>query len=116
RPYRQTLYLLRESLLHRLPRIPTFLCSLKVKGTANRVVEAKGHVPCDPRDKFSTTTRSHDSTKFSRPCDDNLIDYCGTRTPDGTSSLFFLSTMRRLVRLLRYSNSGRDTLTIFSRP
>ena len=26
---------LQESLLHRLPRIPTFLCSLKVKGTTN---------------------------------------------------------------------------------
>ena len=36
---------LQESLLHRLPRIPTFLCSLKVKGTANRVVGAKGHEP-----------------------------------------------------------------------
>ena len=70
-------------------------------------------MPCGPRDKFSTTTRSHDSTKFSRPCDDNLIDYCGTRTPDGTSSLFFLSTMRRLVRLLPNSNSEWDTLPIF---
>jgi len=49
---------LQESLLHRLPRIPTFLCSLKVKGTANRVVGAKGHDPCGPRDKFSTTFRS----------------------------------------------------------
>ena len=39
---------LQESLLLRLPRIPTFLCSLKVKGTANRVVGAFG-----PRDKFS---------------------------------------------------------------
>jgi hypothetical protein len=49
---------LQESVLHRLPRIPTFLCSLKVNGTANRVVGAKGHDPCGPRDKFSTTFRS----------------------------------------------------------
>ena len=31
---------LQESLPYRLPQIPTFLCSLKVKGTANRVVGA----------------------------------------------------------------------------
>ena len=55
---------LQESLLHRLPRIPTFLCSLKVKGTANRVVGAKGHEPCGPRDKFSTFFRSHNSIDY----------------------------------------------------
>ena len=42
-----------HQLLHRLPRIPTFLCLLRVKGTANRVTGVKGHVPCGPRDKFS---------------------------------------------------------------
>jgi hypothetical protein len=50
--------LLQEFSLHRVPRIPIFLCSLKVKGTANRVVGAKGHTPCGPRDKFSTTLKS----------------------------------------------------------
>ena len=50
--------LLQESLLHQLARIPTFLCSLKVKGTANQVTGAKGHVPCGPRDEFSTRSRT----------------------------------------------------------
>ena len=84
-------------LLLRLLRIPTFLCSLKVKGTVNRIVGAFGL-----RDKFSTTSSMRR----------NLIDYYGTRFPDGTSSLFF-STMRRLTRLLRYSISGWDQLPIF---
>ena len=52
--------------------------------------------------------------RFSRPWED-LFDYYGTRTPDETSSLFF-STMRRLVRLLRYSNPGCDMLPIFLVP
>ena len=64
RPQRQILYLLQVSLLHRLPRIPTFLCSLKVKVTANRVVGDKGHEPCGPRDRFSTFFRSHNSIDY----------------------------------------------------
>ena len=55
---------LQESLLLRLPRIPTFLCSLKVKGTANRVVGAKSHKLCGPRDKLSTFFRSHNSIGY----------------------------------------------------
>ena len=55
---------LMESIIHRLSRIPTFLCSLKVKGTANRVVEAKGHEPCGPRDKLSTFFRSRYSIGY----------------------------------------------------
>ena len=55
---------LQESLLHQLPRIPTFLCSLKVKDTANRVVGAKGHEPCGPRDKSSTFFRSRYSIGY----------------------------------------------------
>ena len=56
---------LQESILHRLPQIPTFLCSLKVKGMANRVVGAKGHEPCGPRDKFSTFSRSRNCWKYA---------------------------------------------------
>jgi len=56
---------LQESLLHRLPRIPTFLCSLKVKGTANRVVGAKGHEPYGLGDKLSTFIRSCISINLS---------------------------------------------------
>ena len=67
-------------------------------------------MPCGPRDKFSTTTRSHDSTKFSRPWDDDLFDYCCTRLMDGTCSLFFTSIWRRLIRPLRYSTSEWDML------
>ena len=55
---------LQESLPYRLPQIPTFLCSLKVKGTTNRVVRAKGHEPCGPRDKFSTFFRSRNSIGY----------------------------------------------------
>ena len=49
---------------------------------------------------------------FSRPWDD-LIDYCGTRFLDGTSSLFFSSMRWQPNRLLRYLISGRDQLPIF---
>ena len=52
------LLLLQELLLHQLLRIPTFLCSLKVKGTANRVTGARRHELRGPRDKFSTFFRS----------------------------------------------------------
>ena len=47
-----------------------------------------------------------------RPWDDNLFDYCGTRFPDGTSTLFFSSIRRQLIRLLRYSIFGWDKLPI----
>ena len=92
-----------------LPRIPTFLCSLKVKGTVNRVVGAKSHEPCGPRDKFSTF--------FKRSHFHQLVDYYSTRSSDGTSSLspkegFFSSIRRRIIRLLWYSISGWDTLPI----
>src|SRR6185295_9750905 len=34
------------------------------KGMANRVVGAKGHEPCGPRDKFSTIIRSRNSIDY----------------------------------------------------
>ena len=52
-PRDKVLYLLHESLLHRLHRLPTFLFPGKVKGTPYRVARAKKHDLCDPRDKFS---------------------------------------------------------------
>ena len=87
-------------LLCRLPRIPTFLCLLKVKGTANRVVRAYG-----PRDKFSTFSSLRRQpirllwySNFKGACSPypkrilssmrrQIIDYHGNRSLDGTSTL-----------------------------
>ena len=55
---------LRESLLHRLPRIPTFLCSLKVKGMANRVVGDKGHDPSVFNSNIQDSFRSRYSFNY----------------------------------------------------
>ena len=124
--------LLQESLLHQLPQIPTFLCSLRVKGMANRVVN--GTRSLFPKRNFSSMRRQ-------------IIDYYGTRSSNGTSSLFpkrTFSSMRRQIidhygtrssdgtrslspkrnffvhettnyRLLLYSTFGRDKIPISQR-
>ena len=85
-------------LLLRLPRIPTFLCSLRVKGTANRVVD--GTRSLFPKRNFSSIRRQ-------------LIDYHDTRwdkIPISQEELFVHEVTN--YRLLRHSIFGWDKIPI----
>ena len=93
-------------LLHRLHRIPTFFCLLKVKGTTNRVVRAKGHETNNPREKFPT---------LSHPWDDG---YSTTSVLELRRDMLPISQEDYLVhevtnyQLLRYSIFGWDKFPI----
>ena len=43
---------------------------------------------------------------------DGKTPTCGTRSPDGTCSLFFSFIGRQLIQLMQHSNSGWDQLPI----
>jgi len=85
--------LLRSSISGR-DKFPIFLVHEMTHSTTKVLDLRMGHVPY-----------------FSRPWD-GLFDYYGTRSPDGTYSLFS-SSMRQPNRLLRYSISSLDMFPIF---